>query len=51
MASQTSANTNGLDTLWMENGTVASPTDDRLPADAGDARAEGWGDAWARAGM
>ena len=40
-ASHTSANTNGLDTLWMENGMVASPTEIVWPATPDDARTEG----------
>ena len=32
MASHTSANTNGLETLWIENGWVASPTASRRPS-------------------
>jgi hypothetical protein len=31
ITSQTRANTNGLDTLWIENSTWASPTENSVP--------------------
>ena len=51
IASQTSANTNGLDTLWMENEVVASPTAIVWPLTPAMHAPKAWRGARARAGM
>ena len=51
IASQTSANTNGFDTLWMEKGTSASPTACTRPYTFTIATPNRFGDASASAGM
>ncbi len=51
MASQTSANTNGLDTLWIENSRSASPTDRTTPVTPQMAMPNQSGEAHDSAGM